>query len=153
MASEESLKQEDEGVRPAAPARLCQDRGCSTAELGFLSCPHLHLVRLSTRIHAASEHPVVQRVWRESRTRQGGERASPSPPCLPPSPPSPGAGVQVKSLDFNGRIRLKSLNSARPHCAGVGGGGEVGWGHGRCCPPAGVSHRRCCGNVARPPAC
>lgn len=46
-----------------------------------------------------------------------GERTPP-----PQLSPSPRAGVWVKSLDFNGGIGLKSLNSARPHCGGVGGG-------------------------------
>lgn len=119
---------------PAAPARLCQDRAASRGagsapprSAAFCHRPRLRLVRLSAPIHATSEHPAVRRVWRKSGEPSGmgwGKRASPSPPSLPPSPlpPSPGDGVQVKSLDFNGGIRLKSLNSARPHCAGVGGG-------------------------------
>lgn len=72
--------------------------------------------------------------WGEERAA-GLEHPPPFPPSFP-LPRSPGDGVQVKSLDFNGRVGLKSLNSARRHCAGVGRGERSGGGMGGLPPPA-----------------
>lgn len=86
---------------------------------------------------------MVWSIWRESGSPVGwGEERAVGlehPPPFPPSfplPRSPGDGVQVKSLDFNGGVGLKSLNSARRHCAGVGRGERSDGGMGGLPPPA-----------------
>lgn len=100
--------------------------GCTSPGQGFPAVAPTLLPRrpqlsatLSVLIRARSEHPVVRRGWRESGSPAGRAGRGHPPPWLSPSP---GDGDWVKSLDFNGGIGLKSLNSARPHCGGVGGG-------------------------------
>lgn len=113
---------------PALPGQGCQPRRwfCSTAERSLLSPSSAApgpAVRPDPRDFRASRGPESLEKERGAEWDGVGKKGIPLP-SLPPSPlpPSPGDGVQVKSLDFNGGIRLKSLNSARPHCAGVGGG-------------------------------